>query len=169
LVVDVGNTRLRAGRFAGAHLAAEWSGAYDQERPRWSVAWRRFLQQLPAHGPLPVRIASVAPRRADVVQRALRDCGFTQVHRVTHADAWPFACDIDALYMVGIDRLANVAGAMALGLQSAIAVDLGTAITIDAILSCRTRSISSSTRKASSGRSTGTRGRGVSQRNSPTP
>jgi type III pantothenate kinase len=52
---------------------------------------------------------------------------------VTHADAWPFACDIDALYTVGIDRLANVAGAMALGLQSAIAVDMGTAITIDVL------------------------------------
>lgn len=134
LVVDVGNSGLRAARFEQDRLVQEWRYSYDDTNPRWSASWRQTLRQLhEEHGPLQVQIASVARRRAAVVQRSLQDFGFKRTHLVSHADAWPFEIDLEERQTVGIDRLANVAGAVALGFQSAIAIDLGTAITVDVL------------------------------------
>lgn len=63
--------------------------------------------------------------------RALSDHGFGAVHAVTSRDRWPFRLDVDAPETVGVDRLANVAGAVGLGMKRAVIVDLGTAITVD--------------------------------------
>ena len=134
LVVDVGNSRLRAGRFDATHLAEEWSCAYDSVHPRWSAAWRQLLRQIvERHGTMPAQIASVARPRSVVARKALLDLGFTPAHLVTHRDTWPFEIDIDAPQTLGVDRLANVAGAVSLGLHSAVVVDLGTAITVDVL------------------------------------
>jgi type III pantothenate kinase len=80
---------------------------------------------------LQVEVASVAPRRLAAARRGLDAVVVGSVHVVTWRDAWPFDLAVDTPATVGVDRLANVAGLVAHGFSRAVAVDLGTATTID--------------------------------------
>jgi type III pantothenate kinase len=133
LTVDIGNTRLRAALWQGDALTAEWNVTYAAGAPAWGRRWRRALEDVRAvsTSPLQVEVASVAPRRLAAVRRALDAVAVGSVHVVTWRDAWPFDLAVDTPTTVGVDRLANVAGLVAYGFSRGVAVDLGTAITVD--------------------------------------
>ena len=148
LVVDIGNSRLRAALLEGGQCLEEWSWDYTNAdhlataNPEflesvgpdfyWSWQWRSLLGRLQPHrSELQIYIASVAPRQCKVALEGIKDVGFRRVHVAACWDPWPFTIDVESPETVGIDRLANIAGLVGLGMRSAIAVDLGTAITID--------------------------------------
>lgn len=150
LLVDIGNTRLRAALVQGGQCLEEWSWVYSDAdslaaaNPAaldsvgqdfyWSWQWRSLLGRLHSRrSELPIYIASVAPRQCKVALEEIKDVGFRTVHVAVCWDPWPFKIDIESLETIGIDRLANIAGLVGLGMQSAIAVDLGTAVTIDVL------------------------------------
>jgi type III pantothenate kinase len=135
LTIDVGNTRLRAALWRGDAVVDEWNVAYAGSPP-WGRRWKRVVEEVQRTGggkSVHVEVASVAPRRCAVVLRTLHSAGVRSVHQVTHQDRWPFAFDVDAPETVGIDRLANLAGLMAHAVETAVVIDVGTAITIDVL------------------------------------
>lgn len=133
--VDVGNSKTLVVLFRGGREAARWrldESGLDPRRCRRAV--RAVAADLAATAAdLPVVVASVAPRRAAPLLAALRHQGFSRVHVASWRDRWPFAVDLRRPASVGADRLANVAGLMALGAHSGLAIDAGTAVTIDVL------------------------------------
>ncbi len=136
LAVDVGNSKVQA------VLVRD-----GQERWRWRVDYgeaagnpwqRRFAVAATAARrdsarPVPIVLASVAPHRAAIITRILERSHGRRVHRAGWRDAWPFRLDVRHPETVGADRLANVAGLIALGHTTGIVIDAGTAVTIDVL------------------------------------
>ena len=135
LVVDVGNSTVLAVLFGGGverfRVRLDYAAA---PRGRWAASWRAALRALRALSGVhvPVLLASVAPRRADPVERGLRR-SFARIHRAGWRDPWPFRIGVRAPATLGADRLANTAGLVALGHASGVAIDAGTAITVDVL------------------------------------
>jgi type III pantothenate kinase len=136
LVVDVGNSKVLAVLFGGGverfRVRLDYAAA---SRGRWAASWRAALRALRAlsGASVPVLLASVAPRRADPVERGLRRHFGGRIHRAGWRDPWPFRIGVRAPATLGADRLANTAGLMALGHASGVAIDAGTAITFDVL------------------------------------
>lgn len=128
LAVDIGNTKLAAVLYEGGRERGRWRIDYGGATgPRL----RRAAAALTGAAPgVPVVVCSVAPQR-------LQQLGFMSRRRALHqADwrsPWPFRIAVRTPATLGADRLANVAGLHALGLRNGIAVDCGTAITIDVL------------------------------------
>lgn len=133
LVVDVGNSKVQALLVQAGVERLRWRVDYG------SAAWKRgfaaaaALARGQARGATPIVLASVAPARAQAIDAILRRVWGRRAHHVDHRDPWPFALGIRAPWTLGADRLANVAGLCVLGLRSGIAVDAGTAVTIDVL------------------------------------
>ena len=133
LAVDVGNSKVQAVLVRDGQECWRWRVDYDA-----SNAWRRHFAVAAAAARhdargTPIVLSSVAPRRAAVITRLLERGLGRRVHRVGWRDPWPFRLDIRHPETIGADRLANVAGLMALGHTTAIVVDAGTAVTIDVL------------------------------------
>ncbi len=135
LMIDVGNSKLQGLLMRAGRERWRWRVDYADDSERWSRQSRAGLQAARALDgtSAPVCLASVAPRRTAVVERQLKALGWRRVRRLSHRDAWPFASEVERPETLGIDRLANVAGLVALGLRAGVAVDAGTAITIDVL------------------------------------
>jgi len=133
LVLDVGNSKLQGVLFVGAQERFRWRVDYSDGASTWSRQSRVGLAAARrlSTAQVPVVIASVVPRRAAVVERQARTLGWRRVRRLTHRDPWPNRRDIEQPESIGIDRLANTCGLSALGYPGGVAIDAGTAITID--------------------------------------
>jgi type III pantothenate kinase len=134
LAVDVGNSKVQAVLFLGGEERFRCRLEYDgaAQRP-WSRAWADAVRVLRELAPARTRVfmSSVVPRRARVVEAALRRAGLRRLHRCAWDDRWPFRLDVLRPETLGVDRLANVAGLMARGDRSGVVVDGGTAVTVD--------------------------------------
>jgi type III pantothenate kinase len=133
LLLDVGNSKTlvvlyRSGR-ERARLRLD-GAARRGARGRRALA--ALLEVFRPPRRIAVRVASVAPPAAAPLVAVLRARGFAP-HLVSARDPWPFRIAVRNPETIGADRLANVAGLRALGLGSGVAIDAGTAITIDVL------------------------------------
>ena len=132
LCVDVGNSKLLAVLYRDGIEQARWR-IDGRDRRAVGRAWQAVLGALGAEAPrIAAVISSVAPRRTAPLATALRRRGF-RVHVAGWTDPWPFRIRLTSPQTVGTDRLANLAGLRALGFATGVAVDVGTAITIDVL------------------------------------
>ena len=126
LVVDVGNTTVHAAIFEGSPsgLPPVWAAALRQ--PVDSVA-RELGEQAFDRWVL----GSVHPR-ADALAQVLTAAGRPEPVRLRGAADFPYAVRVRHPETVGVDRLSACLGAVSLGQQNVIVVDVGTAVTVDA-------------------------------------
>ena len=132
VVADVGNTNVDVAVFAAGVLRARVQLPTRARSARERAARRRMLRTLQWDRATPAILASVAPRAGAWVERWLRRKS-RRVHVARWSDPWPFTIALRTPRTVGVDRLANVAGLVARGLRTGIAVDAGTATTIDVL------------------------------------
>jgi type III pantothenate kinase len=135
LAIDVGNSKIEAVLVQDGSERFRWRLPYTSRQAQWQRSCAKALQLAwrDMHPRTPIVMASVAPRRDAVVERLLRQVRAPSIHRVSWRDPWPFRFALEHPETVGADRLANVAGLVALGLHDGIAVDVGTAVTIDVL------------------------------------
>jgi type III pantothenate kinase len=136
-VLDVGNSKTLGVLFCKDEERFRWRVDYADGNPNWSRQSRHALAAARALGgdDVAVRVASVAPRRAAVVERQVRRLGWRRVRRLTHRDTWPMRLGVLRPEALGVDRMANIAGLVALGIRRGVVVDAGTAITVDVLRS----------------------------------
>jgi len=133
VVVDVGNSKIEISVVAAGRIASRVRLPTRGRPARLAAALRAALAAPDVPGLLPMLVASVVPGAAETITGIARRCGLRQVHRLSWDDPWPFAIAVRNPSTLGVDRLANIAGLCALGHQDGIAIDVGTAITIDVL------------------------------------
>jgi type III pantothenate kinase len=135
LAIDVGNSKVEAVLFRDGAERFRWRLPYTPRRSGWTRPFARAAklawQDMTRH--VPIYMASVAPSRAAVIEVLLKQAGARRIHRVGWRDPWPFRRSLRQPQGVGADRLGNVAGLVALGVRNGIAIDAGTAVTIDVL------------------------------------
>lgn len=133
VVIDVGNSRVKWGLFEDGELQATASHPTTNPESAHQILndWRANDRHLC------VVVASVNPTATDKVLAAIRQAlrQETRIFRIERAEQVPIQVDVDNPEQVGVDRLLN-----ALAVRSrkppkkmAVAVDCGTAITVDLI------------------------------------
>lgn len=136
LAIDVGNSKVLSVLIRAGAEQVRWRVDYGGMPPgRWGHGWSAGLQAAGARVgcDVPVLVASVAPARARVVVRRLQRAGVRRIHPVSWRDPWPFGLEVREPATLGVDRMANVAGLVALGSRSGLAIDAGTAVTVDVL------------------------------------
>lgn len=141
LALDIGNTEVTVGLFAGDELRGHWrlTTAADRTPDEWGVALEAFLVRA-GHSPAEIRsacIASVAPGVTQALVQAIRNSVTTTIGIVEAAAALPLTLDVDEPLSVGADRIANVLAALELYPGDSIVVDFGTATTFDCVTANR--------------------------------
>ena len=137
LALDIGNTEITLGLFAGDELEAHWRMTTNPDRTpdEWGSAVGAFLIQA-GRSPNEVRsvcLASVAPAvTQSVVDGVARSTGRTGV-AVDPTSKLPITLDVDEPLSVGADRIVNALAAMELYRADTIIVDFGTATTFDCV------------------------------------
>jgi type III pantothenate kinase len=137
LTLDIGNTEITLGLFAGDELEAHWRMTTNPDRTpdEWGSAVGAFLIQA-GHSPNEVRsvcLASVAPAvTQSVVDGIARATGRTAV-AVDPTSKLPITLDVDEPLSVGADRIVNALAAVELYRADTIVVDFGTATTFDCV------------------------------------
>jgi type III pantothenate kinase len=137
LALDVGNTEITGGLFAGDELIAHWRFTTVLERT--PDEWAALLIAYLAHSgrsPGTIRAAvlgSVAPMVAGELAAGIaKACGATPVD-VGPASPLPITLDVDEPLTVGADRVVNTLAALSLYRRDTVVVDFGTATTFDCI------------------------------------
>ncbi len=137
LAVDIGNTNLTLGLFDGAERLADWRLKTDpsQTVDGWGVLFRNLfalgsLDMAKVDGMI---VASVVPQAGAAVDgMAARHLGLRPLH-VDSNTPTGIAIRVDYPEEVGADRIVNAAAAAEKYGCPCVAVDFGTAITLDAI------------------------------------
>lgn len=138
LAVDIGNTNVTCGLFAGASLAHTFRLRSSREvtSDEWAVSLHQMLA-LRGLAPRDVSaaiVASVVPALTDTVTQAI-DSSLVERPLVVGSPGCALgltiACDNPA--EVGADRIVNAVAALARCPGGALVVDLGTATTIDCV------------------------------------
>jgi type III pantothenate kinase len=136
LAVDIGNTEITLGLFAGAELERSWRVTTRTERT--GDEWAVLLRALFAEAGLEVTdvaqsvIASVVPKVTEPFADGMVDATGT-VPTVLTARDLPIRLDVDEPQTVGADRMVNTLAASRLFGVDTIVVDFGTATTLDCI------------------------------------
>lgn len=138
LAVDVGNTHVTCGLFAGSSLVHTFRLRSLRERTadEWAVLLHQMLalRSVARHDVSAAIVASVVPSLTDTVKRAI-DGTLTRDPLVVGAPGFDMtlaiSCDNPA--EVGADRIVNAVAARARCPGGALVVDLGTATTIDCV------------------------------------
>ena len=137
LALDIGNTEITGGLFAGTDLAAQWRFTTVHERTpdEWAALFIAYLAHS-GRDPRSVRaavIGSVAPTvAADLAAGIRQACGVTPLD-VGPSSPLPITLDVDEPLTVGADRVVNTLAAHTLFARDTIVVDFGTATTFDCI------------------------------------
>jgi type III pantothenate kinase len=137
LTLDIGNTEITLGLFAGDDLEAHWRMTTNPDRTpdEWGSAIGGFLIQA-GHSPNEVRavcLASVAPAvTQSIVDGIAGSTGRTAV-AVDSKTPLPVVLDVDEPLSVGADRIVNALAAVELYRADTIVVDFGTATTFDCV------------------------------------
>ncbi len=137
LAIDVGNTEITLGLFAGERLSGHWRVTTVTARTpdEWGAMLTSFLAHA-GHSTHEVRAAveaSVAPAVTEVLAQGIaRAMGISPTH-VGPESPLPIVLDVDEPRSVGADRVVNTLAASALYRRDTIVVDFGTATTFDCI------------------------------------
>jgi type III pantothenate kinase len=144
LAVDVGNTQTVLGLFDGTAILKRWRLATRKDiTVDEIVLWLRGLVvpvvTLPeikaaggtAEGGVRSVLASVVPAQDGPWIAALREVFVLEPRVLGYRDCGGLVLDYEIPSQIGADRLANVLGAQALGVDEGIVVDFGTATTFD--------------------------------------
>ncbi len=136
LAVDIGNTEVTIGLFAGAELERSWRIMThpDRSSDEWSVLLRALFSQsgMDVADVGQSIVASVVPMSTEAVSDGLVDATGT-VPIVVSAAALPIRLDVEEPQTVGADRMINTLAASRLFACDTIVVDFGTATTLDCI------------------------------------
>lgn len=137
LAIDIGNTEITLGLFAGERLEAHWRLTTSVERTpdEWAATLTSHFVHAgrSTHEVRAVVVASVAPHVTTAFVDGVRQaCGVPIVEVGPHTPL-PLTLDVDEPLTVGADRVVNTLAAAALYHRDTIVVDFGTATTFDCI------------------------------------
>ncbi|MEK7408701.1 MAG: type III pantothenate kinase [Acidobacteriota bacterium] len=137
LALDVGNTNVTIGAFDGARLAGRWrlSTVHQQTADEWGILTRNLfaLSSLDLARVDGIVIASVVPPLDSALAQMARDYFGTSAMFVTSETDTGLRIRYDNPREVGADRIVNGVAAFHRYGGPCVVVDLGTAITFDAI------------------------------------
>jgi len=137
LALDVGNTEITIGLFAGAELERSWRVTTHPSRTadEWAALLRAFFSQsgLDITDVDRSIIASVVPSHTEALADGLLDATGTTALIVGPESPLPIRLDVDEPATVGADRVVNTLAASRLFRVDTIVVDFGTATTLDCI------------------------------------
>lgn len=128
LAVDVGNTNLTVGAFAGDRLVRQWRIQTDLRR---SSAW--YARALKGPRPASVVVGSVVPGLDGVLAEAIREAFGLEAAFVTPSSPLGLKLKVRAPAQVGADRILNALALRELTDGPSIAIDFGTATTFDCV------------------------------------
>ena len=136
LAIDIGNTEITIGLFAGQDLERSWRIMTHPDRTpdEWAIQLRALFAQAGLDITDVTRsiVASVVPLTTEAVTDGLVDASGT-VPLVVSAHNLPITLDVDEPQTVGADRMVNTLAASRLFGCDTIVVDFGTATTLDCI------------------------------------
>jgi len=137
LALDVGNTNITIGTFEGDRLTSHWrlSTVREQTADEWGILFRNLfalspLELAPVDG---IIIASVVPPLDSALAAMARRYFHTQAMFVTPETDTGLRIRYDNPSEVGADRIVNGVAAFHKYGGPCVVVDLGTAITFDAV------------------------------------
>lgn len=137
LALDAGNTNITVGVFEGRRLTAHWRlrTVHDQTADEWGILLRNLfaLSSLELAGVDGIIVASVVPPLNSSLALMARHYFNTEAVFVTHETDTGLRIRYDNPREVGADRIVNGVAAFAKYGGPCVVVDLGTAITFDAI------------------------------------
>ncbi|HXN47625.1 MAG TPA: type III pantothenate kinase [Bryobacteraceae bacterium] len=137
LALDAGNTNITVGVFDGRRLTAHWRlrTVHDQTADEWGILLRNLfaLSSLDLAGVDGIIVASVVPPLNSSLALMARHYFNTEAVFVTHETDTGLRIRYDNPREVGADRIVNGVAAFAKYGGPCVVVDLGTAITFDAI------------------------------------
>lgn len=138
LALDIGNTRTAAALVSDGAVTDRYVPDLEQASPRPEQRAAAAFEWAASRGePVDgVVVSSVVPTVLEVWKHLWH--GQARTRRipeliVDQRAPLPFALGMESPETVGADRFCNVAGAVALGMDTAIVVDLGTANTFDVL------------------------------------
>ncbi len=122
LAIDRGNDSVKGALFESGRITARWGteGAVEE-----IAAWAAESK------PDGAAVSSVVREWNDLYESALKGEGVGSIVIAVHDSPWPFALDIDSPGTVGPVRLCAAAAVADLGVNDAVIVDAGTAVTVD--------------------------------------
>jgi type III pantothenate kinase len=137
LAVDVGNTEITLGLFAGDRLTGHWrvTTVVTRTPDEWSTLLTSFLAHA-GHSTHEVRAAveaSVAPSVTEVLAGGIAKAAGVAPVRISADSPLPIRLEVDEPRTVGADRVVNTLAAAHLYQRDTIVVDFGTATTFDCI------------------------------------
>jgi type III pantothenate kinase len=134
LAVDVGNTNLTVGVFAGDRLIRQWRIATDLRRTSdwYARALKCPFRKLPSL-PTAVVYGSVVPPLDKTLEAAIRKAFGVKPAAVTPRSKLGFKLKVRTPSQVGADRVLNAMALKALLGGPAVAIDFGTATTFDCV------------------------------------
>jgi type III pantothenate kinase len=137
LALDIGNTNIVAGVFAGDALVARWRLTTEARRTsdEYAVLLQSLFQASDVNSDAldGVIIASVVPAAQETLRHALEQYWHLEAMTVSHHLDIGIPVCYNPTTAVGADRLANAVAAIALYGTPAVVVDFGTATTFDVI------------------------------------
>jgi type III pantothenate kinase len=137
LTVDIGNSEITLGLFAGERLTAHWrlTTVANRTPDEWAATMTAHLAQA-GHSGNEVRAsvqASVAPAVTEALAEGLRQSTGQRPVAIGPASRLPIHLDVEEPLTVGADRVVNTLAAAALYGRDTVVVDFGTATTFDCI------------------------------------
>src|SRR5215216_6616785 len=132
IAVDIGNSRIKLGWFRSAFDPFPVPGETLSLSPQWSPS--ELTPWLISSTSAACFIASVNRSTECKLLDELRRAGVNTIHQLTVADI-PLKIQVDSPDQVGMDRLTNAVAVNRLrdSRRPAIAVDVGSAITVDLV------------------------------------
>lgn len=129
LAIDIGNSRSHWGVFRDGHLAA--AGDVPSRGP--GLDFSRLLRETAAaERPLGVVACSVAPHAGEILRRQAEEAGLHCAF-LDHRSVGSLRISYPRPAELGADRLANALGAFRHGEPPFLIIDMGTAVTLDAV------------------------------------
>ena len=137
LTLDIGNTEITLGLFAGDDLEARWRMTTHPDRTpdEWASAVGAFLIHA-GHSPNEVRavcLASVVPAVTQSIVEGIAGSTGRAAVAVDPKSPLPVTLDVDEPLSVGADRIVNALAVVELYRADTIVVDFGTATTFDCV------------------------------------
>jgi len=137
LAIDAGNTNVTVGIFEGSKILTRWRlrTVHDQMPDEWGIKLRSLfaLEDLPLHSVDGIVIASVVPPLETTLTSMARRYFDIEPMFVTGHSETGLSILYDNPREVGADRIVNAVAALAKYGGPCVVVDLGTAITFDAV------------------------------------
>ncbi len=137
LAIDAGNTNVTIGIFEGAKILTRWRlrTVHDQTPDEWGIKLRSLfaLEDVPLRRVKGIVVASVVPPLETTLTEMARRYFDIEPMFVTGRTETGLSVLYDNPREVGADRIVNAVAALAKYGGPCVVVDLGTAITFDAV------------------------------------